>query len=702
MITLGGLVSTVAAVSSLALAALALKSRPRQPLQWTFALGMAGLALEAFAALMLLTAPPTNGAFLFWLGVVKIAAIALLVPWAFFVVTLANLNMPSPPRSWQIGLAAGVALVALSTIAVGVGPAFQAAPATWHTPGATLLPVARYASIVELLLTVAILAGLEACLRTSSGANRQRVKYLVLGLGGMFLVRFYLLSQVLLFHTIVPVYVKTIAAALVVTNLFLALPIARDELRGVRLTVSRQMVYRSAVVGVLGLYLFVVAALGSLLTYLAVPEETFWGSVIVFASALGLTALLLSDDVRWRIQRFIALHFYRSKYDYREQWIAFTKRMGSLVTAEELGPELVQAVTEAVGTTTGALYLQETGEISGYRLAGTVGSTRYPSLLPADAALARELRTAAAPLELTKDHGVEGAVAVGLTWRATLVGLIVLGPERTGNPYTAEDVEFLATVAEQAAGSIMNARLSEGLAHARELETFDRVTSAVIHDVKNSVSALSLLSRNALRNFDDPEFQRDTITTLSRTVERMTRLLGKLSSPVEASALRTERVDLAAVVLEATTHLAADDRVRLRRDIAPVGEVCGDRDALLRVVENLVTNAVEAIEGQGTVTVTLYEEGGRAVIAVSDTGCGIPEDFLRRFLFSPFRSTKKGGWGIGLYHTKQVVERHDGEIHVESMEGRGTTFWVKLPLTWDGEVPPGGDGPDAEAWERVR
>ena len=701
MITLGGLVSTVAAVSSLALAALALKSRPRQPLQWTFALGMAGLALEAFAALMLLTAP-TSSAFLFWLSAVKIAGILLLVPWAFFVVALADLNMPSPPRSWRIGLAGGVALVALSTIAVGVGPAFQAAPAVWRTPGATLLPVARYASIVELLLTVGILAWLEACLRTSRGANRQRVKYLVLGLGGMFLVRFYLLSQVLLFHTIVPVYVKTMAAALVVTNLFIALPIARDELRGVRLTVSRQMVYRSAVVGVLGLYLFVVAALGSLLTYLAVPEETFWGSVIVFASALGLTALLLSDDVRWRIQRFIAVHFYRSKYDYREQWIAFTERMGSLVTAEELGPELVQAVTEAVGTTTGALYLEETGEIHGYRLAGTVGNTRYPSLLPADAALARELRTAAAPLELTKDHGVEGTVAVGLTWRATLVGFIVLGPERTGNPYTAEDIEFLTTVAEQAAGSIMNARLSEALAHARELETFDRVTSAVIHDVKNSVSALSLLSRNALRNFDDPEFQRDTITTLSRTVERMTRLLGKLSSPVEASPLRTDRVDLAAVVLEATTHLAADDRVRLRREVTPVGEVYGDRDALLRVVENLVTNAVEAIEGQGTVTVKLSEEDGRAVIVVSDTGCGIPEDFLRRFLFSPFRSTKKGGWGIGLYHTKQVVERHDGEIHVESMEGRGTTFWVKLPLTCDGGEPSGGDGPDAKAWERVR
>jgi len=126
------------------------------------------------------------------------------------------------------------------------------------------------------------------------------------------------------------------------------LPIARDELRGVRLTVSRQMVYRSAVVGVLGVYLFVVAALGSLLTYLAVPEETFWGSVIVFASALGLTALLLSDDLRWRIQRFIAVHFYRSKYDAARTVAAFSATLRQEVDLAQLHDNLLSVVQETM------------------------------------------------------------------------------------------------------------------------------------------------------------------------------------------------------------------------------------------------------------------------------------------------------------------------------------------------------------------
>jgi signal transduction histidine kinase len=139
--------------------------------------------------------------------------------------------------------------------------------------------------------------------------------------------------------------------------------------------------------------------------------------------------------------------------------------------------------------------------------------------------------------------------------------------------------------------------------------------------------------------------------------------------------------------MEATSPLATDAKVRLIRQLRPVHTVYGDRDALLRVVENLTTNAAEAIDHEGTVTVTLAEEHGHAVISVADTGCGIPEEYQERHLFSPSRSTKKDGWGMGLHQTKQVVENQYGEILVESVEGHGTTFTVKLPLRADIESP---------------
>jgi putative PEP-CTERM system histidine kinase len=701
------LVPTMAAVTSLTLAAVALVARPRLRVQWLFAAGMLAFAAEALCAFMLLTIGGGNGAAGTWVTATQVTALLLLMPWAFFVAVLADLQMPSLPHAWRVALGIGVAVTLASAGALAVSPAFVVGPAGWNTDGAVLASPARVAAVVQLLLTVGILAGLESCLRTARGDNRRRVKYLVLGLGGIFLIRFYVLSQLLLFHVIHPIHLKVTCATLFLGNVLLAIPIARDQLRGASIAVSRQMFYRSALVSVLGIYLFAVGALGSLLTYLAIPEETFWGSVLVFVSALALGALVLSDRLRRRFQRFVALHFYRSKYDYRQQWMAFTTRMSSRLTTEEIGRELIDGVAEVTDAVAGAVYLSDPTTDARYRLWGQVGNAKFLSVLDGNSPLLSWLgsQKAAAPLPPDVPAPVaapelSGAVIAPLRWRGTTIGLIVVGPERSGAEYTFEDFEFLSTVAEQAAGTLVTARLSEAMAQAREIETFDRLTAAVIHDIKNSVSALSMLARNALRNFDDPEFQRDTMTTLSRTVDRMRRLLTRLSAPVSETQ-RTELVDLGAIILEATAALAAEPRVRLVRELGAVRAVAGDRDALLRVVENLVTNAAEAIESEGTVAVTLAEADGHAVVTVSDTGCGISAEFMERHLFSPFRSTKKAGWGIGLYHTKQIVEHHHGTIHVDSTEGTGTTFRVTLPL-WQADPAARDIGRGANLWETVR
>jgi putative PEP-CTERM system histidine kinase len=292
------------------------------------------------------------------------------------------------------------------------------------------------------------------------------------------------------------------------------------------------------------------------------------------------------------------------------------------------------------------------------------------------------------------------ALVAPLRCQDLTIGVVLLGP--ASSPYTDEDVDFVATVVQHAAGAIAVARLSESTAQARQAETFDRVTAFVVHDLKNSVAALSLLARNAVRHFDDPEFQRDTVTSLSQTVARMQRLLARLSSPGPAlETLDIEAVEVGVLVAEVTAPLAGDPLVHLERDVATPVVVAADRRALRRVLENLITNAAEAIPRDGSIRVSVTEDDGHAVIAVEDTGCGISEDFLQRHLFTPFRSTKAGGWGIGLYHTKQLVDRHRGEIRVESIEGRGTTFWVKWPRWPKPETTPPGAVSGTRVWETV-
>jgi hypothetical protein len=683
----------LAVISSLVLAVVGIGRPPRGRLQWSFSLGMLGFAVESLASLVLLTRTEQPEEIQLWLATLETAGVLLTAPWAFFVATLAHPGGTRLPLGWRLGLGIGTVLALGGAAAVVAMPAFDVSVIPAPFFAARLDLSGRVAVIVQILATVGILGGLEACLRTSKGTSRWRVKYLILGLGGIFLVRFYLLGQLLLFNVLMAVYLPTAAATLFVGNLVIGASLARNRLVASELTVSRQIVYRSAVVGVLGLYLFAVGLLGWLLNHFGIPEDIFWGSLVVFVSALGLATLLFSENVRWRIKRFIGVNFYRSKYDYRQQWITFTKRLGSLLTLEELAPQLLGAVTEAVGTARGLLYLTD-GRDGQYHLAGTVEVDGAPATLDAAAALITRLREEQRPLfldggghlapdETTQRYAPllgEGGVAVPLYWRGSLTGVMMVGPERTGELYTPEDLEFLATVSEQAAGVIGTARLSEAVAQSREFEAFHRLTSFVIHDLKNSVTALSMLSQNALQHFDDPEFQRDAIKTLSRTVDRIKALLTRLSSAPEPAPLRMQPVDLPALVQEAIRPIAGGARVRVEKDLAALPAVAGDPEAILRVIQNLVTNAAEALDGEGVVRVRAYEEAGWAVIAVSDTGCGMSEDFLRKSLFAPFRSTKKAGWGIGLYQARGIVEAHGGSVEVASKEGEGTTFWVRLPI----------------------
>jgi putative PEP-CTERM system histidine kinase len=380
----------------------------------------------------------------------------------------------------------------------------------------------------------------------------------------------------------------------------------------------------------------------------------------------------------------------RARYDYRRQWMTFTRRLSRTPSPAEVARGLVEHLAQAVGATSIAVYLDD-GHV--YRRAAQIGDACFVPVIEHGGAVPARLEAATSPVQLPAEllpsvspSALPAALIVTLPWRAGLLGFLVLGPRPSQAAYGAEDADFLATAAGQAAASIVAARQVEATALPRAARVGDRSTTAVIHDIKNAVSALSMLARNAAASFADPQFQRDAITTLSRTVERMRGSLAKLSAPEATTPPSpTEPIDLQELIIEATSPLAADHKVRLVRQLQPVNPVYGDRDALLRVVENLATNASEAIDHEGTVTVTLAEDQGHAIISVADTGCGMSEDYRTRHLFTPFQSTKKDGWGIGLYHTKQMVERQDGEILVESVVGHGTTFTVKLPLRADVE-----------------
>jgi hypothetical protein len=129
-------------------------------------------------------------------------------------------------------------------------------------------------------------------------------------------------------------------------------------------------------------------------------------------------------------------------------------------------------------------------------------------------------------------------------------------------------------------------------------------------------------------------------------------------------------------------QVARRPEIRLDLRLEARQPVQGDPDLLRRVLENLITNAIEAMEGAGTLTIRTRDlDGGgppQVAIEVGDTGPGIPESFLREQLFRPFATTKKRGLGLGLYQSRTIVRAHGGELTATSRAGEGSLFRITL------------------------
>jgi hypothetical protein len=206
-----------------------------------------------------------------------------------------------------------------------------------------------------------------------------------------------------------------------------------------------------------------------------------------------------------------------------------------------------------------------------------------------------------------------------------------------------------------------------------------RISTFVIHDLKNLTCTLSLVLENAKDHIGNPAFQADMVETMGNTIAKMKTLMQRLKAIPEKRELRTEIADLNPLTEEIVNDIrqTRPDREIMYNGTAAFSSVDGEE--IGKVIINLIMNALDAINEKGTVAVETATDGEKIVLRVRDNGCGTTEEYLKNHLFKPFRTTKKKGLGIGLYQCKQIVEAHGGTIHLESELGRGTVVNVYLP-----------------------
>jgi PAS domain S-box-containing protein len=223
------------------------------------------------------------------------------------------------------------------------------------------------------------------------------------------------------------------------------------------------------------------------------------------------------------------------------------------------------------------------------------------------------------------------------------------------------------------------------------LEARDEVLAIVAHDLRNPLSAI-VMAASMMKAPERERRDRRTAEIISRAANRMSHLIQDLLdvAQVEAGALRVQRTrvsasDLVLEAVDAQRSLAGSAALALELEWHGVlPEVCGDRNRLLQVFENLIGNAIKFTPPGGRITVSAAVGEGEVLFSVSDTGSGIaPESVAHVFdrFWRPTRDASRRGAGLGLRIARGIVEAHGGRIWVESTVGRGTTFYFAIPVT---------------------
>jgi putative PEP-CTERM system histidine kinase len=268
---------------------------------------------------------------------------------------------------------------------------------------------------------------------------------------------------------------------------------------------------------------------------------------------------------------------------------------------------------------------------------------------------------------------------VALRAASRLIGVLTLSGRGSASPLTDQDSELLKTIADQTASSLLRLRLADQLNKAKALEALQMMSAFFMHDLKNLGSKLSLVIQNLPIHFENPEFRKDAIRSVTQSVEKINSMCSRLSLLSERSRVSPRESNLDQIVSESVKGLEGLLRVPVKCSLGRVRDLYVDAEQMQKVVGNLLVNASEAVSEDGKITVATSMSDGWAQLAVSDTGCGMSREFVETRLFKPFQTTKPKGMGIGLFHCKTIVEAHGGRIEVESEEGKGSTFRVFLP-----------------------
>jgi len=447
---------------------------------------------------------------------------------------------------------------------------------------------------------------------------------------------------------------------------------------------------------------------------LILSQELFFKEINYLFSAIMISLLLLVafffNEIKPRTERAVEQLLFRDRYDYRETLGTFSRAMVTILDLQSLSRRIIETITQTMGVEKASLFLWNE-ENGGYDLFESKNIEINAPLLSKDDPLPHYLEAFGEIIireELIKGAHVpelknvvnklsllEAEVSIPLILKGQLIGMINLSHKFNKDAYSHEDIELLSTLANQTAIAVENARLYEDLKKSKtyirradRLASLGTLTAGLAHEIRNPLVAIKTFTQLLPERLEDEEFRNQFLNIASGEVDRISLLINELLDFARPSDPKLGMEDVNSIldgmILLVSTESKKKHIEVLKNYAQNLPLISVDREQIKQVFLNILLNAVEATSENGRITVTtrsFLKPGGEPYIQVgfSDTGCGIPTEYLED-IFNPFFTTKSKGSGLGLSISNQIIQDHNGYISVESELNTGSSFFVNLPL----------------------
>ncbi len=615
--TLQVLLAITAAALSFSVAIYGLVTAPRGFLHRIFAIAMVLLALMQLGAGLSVQS-------VYWERLRLLASVGLPGFGLLFSVGFARLHPREHVRAWRWAIGASLVL----PLGLVIVEPMHLLPLNWAGYGFCILILGS---------AMATLVELEKTLRASAGSIRAQIKFVVLGLGCVFAAQVYTASQTLLLGMRPASLIAIETAAVILANGLIIAGLLRRQRFDVQIYVTRAFPVHAVSLKIAILSLVLASGLP--------PSSAIWGGGVLVLTLV----VLISDLARYESRRFLNRHGFRARYDYRHIWTLYTQRMASIVDPRELCHVIARLVSDTFGVPAVTVWLLPVSAEAHSRLAIGGSTVSWDRQTLPDGwettvqALMAAMRTHTMPVDFAsplrlqqglQDCSPDALQAIRIRYGTVLVsghqllGMITLSERLTREPFMAEDVDLLKTIADQAAASLQNAQLSQHLLEVRQMDAFQTVSTFFVHDLKNLAAKLSLMVQNLPVHYDNPEFRDDMLHVISKSVAKMNAMCNRFTLFTDTIELHLVTTDLTELIRSVLTELEGAGAVQWHYELLSLPPIEVDQEQIKKVMGNLFLNALEAIAQDGEIHLATAWVEPWVVVTIRDNGCGMSSEFL--------------------------------------------------------------------------